>query len=292
MTSDEHIEVHVRVEPSRFAEVAQLAPFEPIDMVVMIGSEATVADAVAAATARVDPEVLRGPFGLALSFAGSERGEGEHVVGEVMLLDADGRLRITSDPAQMRYDDLLRAQAFGLVQGDPQRLVLRPEPPRALVGGAMWDAFVDALDVGLDVAEKVVIATEFVKLLRRVAARLRPAAPVLRRHGDELEEAGIRPTVVRDVLLVRAWTTSEIAAALRLSDDEARTLLWSLGMDEDRHGQWWLSDDDVVVAAIEHVLTIARGYEAATRDRDGLVEKYREYFEERLGRPGEPRSEH
>jgi hypothetical protein len=75
-------------------------------------------------------------------------------------------------------------------------------------------------------------------------------------------------TVLRDVVLVKPWTTDEFATALGISADKANDLLIGMGLDQDTQGRWWPNDDEVTVAVIEHVLAIAYGYHATTGRRD------------------------
>src|SRR5690349_18857902 len=144
-TPDEtqEIEVQVRTEPARFSGyVTSDEPFERTQMTMRISSEQTLADVVGAIIA-ASHDAMLGKF-YAISFV-APVADAEHEVGEVYLREPNGRARLPADPTRMSFDGLLRAYSSGWLSGDPRHIVVRAETPSALVGGVVWDTFVEAI---------------------------------------------------------------------------------------------------------------------------------------------------
>jgi hypothetical protein len=278
------VEISVALEPPRFVFEASVpvAEWPSKEFRVQADPAETLNDLVA----RTAGATLRDAFGddprssIYAVWLGRCDSDTPTELGEVPVFTADGRLRIVWGGAAT-IGQLLQAQAAGLLRADPRKVIVRPEPPAAAVGGGGWDIVVEALHILWKVVEDIGVTYAAYGALERVLSHFRVGTRVIEQQIDELEDSGIRPPELPRVLATRAWSTQELADALGISTGEVELLLRGFAFEKQDDGTW-VQSDPRAAEIVAQLVRLASSYEAVFHENDRLAELYRNYLRSQL----------
>lgn len=186
-----------------------------------------------------------------------------YLMSELTLVDEHGTAMFgVHDLRAVRYTDLLRAAEAGTLDGDPQKPYLIIEPGYGDVPPPDWVTVIDGLKVVRDVLEYLALpggAWASWKFLNEVRRRVGRSVEAAEGH-PEWAQRGTRPYQFAALFITRPWTSSELAALLGCSSDEAEAILWAVGYSFDEEaGNWTYAGDEAaeLINAIQREIQIA-----------------------------------
>lgn len=185
----------------------------------------------------------------------------------IRLLDEEGTPSWGVPWALVRYRELLEASKAGLIEGDPRRAYLWPVIPQGepvTVGlallGVLW--ILERVLGGAVEELGATVARAAIDRVRRV-----------RELGDkssEWRERLARPDDFVTYLRRKPITTSDAAAVLHCSDEDAEAVLWGMGFGHDEASGRWIWRGDPAAAIIASQLERAR-VEAREPTKQGVL---------------------
>jgi hypothetical protein len=180
-----------------------------------------------------------------------ERGTVRRVweLGELAVVDRRAKAVFgVHDNRAITVDQLIRTSEAGLLDGDPLRPYLIVEAPYGDAPPIDLATFKVALDVLWDVITVVSTvggAVAFGKLvLDGVKNRVAAGRQALDAAWPDLPQRLTRPDQLWRVLLLRPWSTQEIADLLDCEQEVAEGLLLVSGFSPDETGRWTLATTD------------------------------------------------
>lgn len=162
-----------------------------------------------------------------------ERPQGRLMLGELVLVDRDGRAIFgVHDLRTVGYDDLLGAAEAGAIDGDPLKPYLILDEGWGDVPPVDWATVQEGFDVAWEVIKALAVVTGAttggVKAKQWLTERLARGRDALAAN-PEWSQRGYRPDQFVTLLSTRDWNTADLARLLGCSEQEAEAVLWALG---------------------------------------------------------------
>lgn len=168
-------------------------------------------------------------------------GDGEGVVELEAILNDDGSAQWWFDPSTVTIADVVAAREAGLLMGDPSRLLVLVDEPPPGVGNGL-DFWFEVLRVLPELQQFAKAAADAVGPWATLGGATIGAWKVIKSVWRRWDTTG--GDLARYQQLFRlARTTSQVAALLKIEEDDVAPLLQFLGMDQHRDGYWRRSNE-------------------------------------------------
>jgi hypothetical protein len=161
----------------------------------------------------------------------------------LVVRDSDGHALWRRPPFTVTMGELVDAHAVGLLEGDPLEPYLVLTIPQGGIGGyAEWQQLQQALEAAWHLrglfGELITYLSFFGAVSRWVKRRSNKGAEVVEKHSTDWARRGAAPADLENLLAARPRRSSEIAALLGCSTEEAEAILWALGFVPRKDGTW------------------------------------------------------
>jgi hypothetical protein len=161
----------------------------------------------------------------------------------LVVRDGEGRAVWRRPPLDATIGELLDAGEAGLLEGDPLELYLVLSIPQGGIGGyAEWQQLQQALEAAWHLRGlfgELITYLSFIGAVSRWAKRRsNKGAEAVERHSADWARRGAAPADLENLLAARPRGSTEVAALLGCSREEAEAILWALGFVPRKDGTW------------------------------------------------------
>lgn len=158
-------------------------------------------------------------------------------------LDKAGRVVWRRQWTSVRVHELLDAADHGLVEGDPEHLYLILPTAFGDFPGFDWEHVIACLWIVREVIGTLSDTSSAVDLFKLLRARLKKrteGVEVVAARAVDWKSRGAAPSDLHRMLSRSSRSSSEVAALIGCTDQEAEAVLWFLGASyNDNDGKWY-----------------------------------------------------